>query len=481
MNRRHVPLHPFFVGAMFVFMGYRDMRPHASLGEFLGCLFATLVLIYALYRGLKLMVKEPYKASILTTVCVFFFCFFREMRAITDVFLLNLPHGETLARIHYIFPLLILLWLALIVLVLRTRKDLLPLKNYLNIATGLMLAVTILQIVLHPVARPQTDPGKAKTASSPLIAPAQPPDIYYILTDGHTSAESLEQFWGYDESDFVRHLNDNNFHVVKNALGNYSYTPFSMSASLNMNYVSPPGKNVSEFAKLVEVYESARHAEAPAQLQSIGYQIINLSFFPLLDQPKHYRYPFLDVGTFPRLLLEKSAWHFYQVFWGQRKVGPINLEILSTVQKISATRGQRPRFIYAHLIMPHSPYLFDRDGKPIVRGLGKEKRKEDYLGQLIYVDRLLTNTVSEIIKNSKTPPIIIVQGDHGFTHLPGAKERAEEEMTILNAYHLPRAEKDWVYNGITPVNSFRMIFNHYFGARYEYLPDRQNMLGYHGD
>ena len=46
-------------------------------------------------------------------------------------------------------------------------------------------------------------------------------------------------------------------------------------------------------------------------------------------------------------------------------------------------------------------------------------------------------------------------------------------MTTLNAYHLPGAKKDWFYDGITPVNSFRLVFNHYFGTHYSYLPDRQ--------
>jgi hypothetical protein len=41
----------------------------------------------------------------------------------------------------------------------------------------------------------------------------------------------------------------------------------------------------------------------------------------------------------------------------------------------------------------------------------------------------------------------------------------------LNAYYLPGEKKDLLYDGISPVNSFRVIFNEYFNENYELLPD----------
>lgn len=106
------------------------------------------------------------------------------------------------------------------------------------------------------------------------------------------------------------------------------------------------------------------------------------------------------------------------------------------------------------------------------KGLGRKYNKDDYLEQLIYANQLVTNVVADILAKSKTPPIIVLQGDHGFRYLPGTNQ-TNEAMTILSAYHLPGAQPGWVYEGITPVNSFRMIFNHYFGTQYFYHPDVQ--------
>jgi len=74
----------------------------------------------------------------------------------------------------------------------------------------------------------------------------------------------------------------------------------------------------------------------------------------------------------------------------------------------------------------------------------------------------LLNILPGLIANSKVHPIIIIQGDHGtkLDHFP-----------ILNAYYLPGAGKEKLYPTISPVNSFRLIFDTYFGAHYDLLPD----------
>jgi hypothetical protein len=44
-------------------------------------------------------------------------------------------------------------------------------------------------------------------------------------------------------------------------------------------------------------------------------------------------------------------------------------------------------------------------------------------------------------------------------------------MRILNAYYLPDAGGGELYESISPVNSFRVLFNTYFGGKLELLAD----------
>ena len=73
--------------------------------------------------------------------------------------------------------------------------------------------------------------------------------------------------------------------------------------------------------------------------------------------------------------------------------------------------------------------------------------------------------VKGIIENSDIPPIIILQGDHGPSHFDNASR-----MGILNAYYFPDA-KAGLYPLITPVNTFRLLFQTYFGEDLKLLED----------
>ena len=52
-------------------------------------------------------------------------------------------------------------------------------------------------------------------------------------------------------------------------------------------------------------------------------------------------------------------------------------------------------------------------------------------------------------------------------------EEFEEKFGILSAYHLPGVDPEaaGLYPDITPVNSFRVVFDTYFGADLGLLPD----------
>jgi hypothetical protein len=45
-------------------------------------------------------------------------------------------------------------------------------------------------------------------------------------------------------------------------------------------------------------------------------------------------------------------------------------------------------------------------------------------------------------------------------------------MCILNAYYLPDFDHEQLYDEITPVNTFRVVFNQYFGTEYGLLRDQ---------
>jgi hypothetical protein len=92
-----------------------------------------------------------------------------------------------------------------------------------------------------------------------------------------------------------------------------------------------------------------------------------------------------------------------------------------------------------------------------------------YRDQVTYINKRIEHILKMILMNSETEPIIILQGDHGGPM--GGPIPIEARMSILNAYYLPYGGSELLYDSISPVNTFRLIFNYYFGGEYELLAD----------
>ena len=137
--------------------------------------------------------------------------------------------------------------------------------------------------------------------------------------------------------------------------------------------------------------------------------------------------------------------------------------ILQELPKISSIR--EPTFTFAHILLPHFPYVFTSNGEFVTDPaiLGDKNSHEGYTGQVAFISSRILSIVQELIDTSEIPPIVIIQGDHGLEE--------GNRLQILNAYYLPGNGADDLYPTISPVNTFRIILNRYFGAAYGLLPD----------
>ena len=75
----------------------------------------------------------------------------------------------------------------------------------------------------------------------------------------------------------------------------------------------------------------------------------------------------------------------------------------------------------------------------------------------------LLEIVRHIIEESLVPPIIILEGDHGF-----GKTYVTSNFMAL---YLPGDGDEGLGENMTMINVFPNIFNTYFGTDLEYLPD----------
>ena len=326
----------------------------------------------------------------------------------------------------------------------------------------------------------QSTPPSAPSRDAPSrdIAAPDRPDVYYIILDGYGRDDVLRDNYGFDNSHFLGQLRDKGFYVAAGSCTNYPHTYLSLSCSLSMQYLD---EAAAESGNEVPFYRLIRRPRAGQILQSLGYRCVHFgtewggtSCSYLADVT--YNDPgLLPASELTSTLQEISA---LRLLVNMRYRGASgHLATLSNLKQVPSMPG--PTFAFAHIIAPHPPYVFDREGN--VRGDIDQSQRASYIDQLVYINRRVNELLDYILAHSPSPPIIIVQSDHGpgFFAMPaGGKNGNDEEFVtervpILNAYLAPPAMRERLYPTITPVNTFRLLLNACFDVPIELLPDRR--------
>lgn len=164
------------------------------------------------------------------------------------------------------------------------------------------------------------------------------------------------------------------------------------------------------------------------------------------------------------------------------------LSVLNTFPSLIKI-NDTPIFVYAHLVCPHPPFVFGKNGEELnpsvvvwnaeemlEKGVSRENYVTGYVDQVTFISNEIKKIVDGILSLSSRPSIIILQSDHGpasMLHWGNMeKSNLKERFAILNAYYFPDDAEKLLYESISPVNSFRVIMNHYFNTDYPILLDK---------
>jgi hypothetical protein len=253
----------------------------------------------------------------------------------------------------------------------------------------------------------------------------------------------------------------------------------SVGSALNFEYMQLMAKkmgskstNISLPMRMLEDNKAMRF------LKAHGYSFVN--FKTPIGPAARNRYADWDVDCnhgliadeFLQQLVETTLLEpFFRIYNAEASQKRILCQLATLPAIRSNIRIRRPVFVFAHILCPHWPYIFDRDGR---RPDPRAPVKERYAQQLSFLNRLVRRMLDQLHADPSYQPIVVLQGDHGpLDHPAGATDQMYRERTrILNAYLLPNDGARWLYDSISPVNTFRVILNHYFGTNYPLLADR---------
>jgi len=490
-------VHPILFSLYIVLALIANNLGEVHFGQALRSLVVLPVATCALALLLRQAVGSAHAAASIASLILLGTWLHGGARTIAQRFLTHRFGGD-------VFPYLLFVELVVVstatALILRYGRETPRLTRTLNFMAAGLLVFPLLQITLR-VARGD-NPIRSSAQGAESLGPAvvlqprtsAPRDIYYILVDGYAGADVLQTFYGLDNSAFLDKLRSMGFFVAAQSRTNYLSTKLVLPSVLNFEFLDDLVDQVGRQSKDVRpLVASLQRNRVVSALRAAGYRIVDISsgvdYVALADSDEsivrhgswtrlnEFESVLLEMTPVPELL-EHMSTNTSEAAAHRRRV-EYAIEAL-------ASQGTRPgpKFVFAHIFSPHDPFVFGRQSeeRPLRLLLFNDYSTQQYQmlirayrDQVVYLNGLLLRALNRVLTESPNAPIVILQGDHGLRLYLKRFVRSTclvESVSILNAFHLPGERPSAIGDSISPVNTFRVIFDSYFGTDLGLLEDR---------
>lgn len=478
---------PVLFGIIFLLFYYNQNITQVTITDlfFVFSIFLPCITLFSLI--MRIIIRDNTKSFLISSLITILFLTYIPIHSI--IFDSQIKENETSSHIILFSSMLIVL-AGTIFFLIKSKKNL---ENILKISFVIALSLIVFNIIDIGYSSTKTDLFTDNSVEVFSVDRGNLRNIYHIILDEHASTAVLKQYFNYDNSNFENFLKKRGFFIPEFSFSNYNMTGLSIPSILNMGYIDSKWKSEKEFNNLLN--EMMMENSVAKNFERIGYKVISfhneyhlepsknaitlcdndvrstrlLIFY--LDNTAYKIFKNMIFATFDQILNTGQGNASFQPVI-ENRVCVLN-ELLNVRENFS-----QPIFVHAHLIMPHSPFIFDSNGNVInTRNMSDDQNPSAYLAQLQYTDTKIQEIIDQLL-DSEPKPIIIIQSDHGIRFaLNESDDPRKHEFLNFEAFYFPDDELDSdEYPVITPVNSFRILFNKYFGTNYELLEDKAFLI-----
>jgi hypothetical protein len=398
--------------------------------------------------------------------------------------------------------------------ILRSRSSFARTSTSLNLLSCALLLIPGLTYftTTDQVSR-KWNPGPIPSPP-PEQRPRRRPDVYFIVLDAYTGNRSLRSNYRFDNRGFEDSLRSRGFFVPRQSRSNYANTFLALAAALNWEYLDSLSQKLGpQSHDRALPYAMVEDSRVMRFFRAQGYQFV---FFPtpygatahnrfadltlpssssprsdsLSAPPRAQAFAAAWLGTTPSPVLVEWACALLDCSSDGLPFVPESPELLrwkfDQIGRLGGKPG--PKFVFAHLLLPHEPYVFrpDCSTKPFhwpreIDQAEDRRLRTDYIDQVRCVNSMLGAVVDRLLRESAEPPVIILQADHGngrfvFGRPPAITDISREQLTersdVFAAYFLPDGGDAELHDSISPINVFPAVLRHYFGITLPRLEDR---------
>ena len=326
-------------------------------------------------------------------------------------------------------------------------------KAVASITYGIV-AVAIL-ITLGQTAYTKITYASDEEIPSTVVKMETTPDIYFIVPDRFTSPSAMVES-GLNPNHFVAELEARGFYVRTDAMSEDNISPSGnapipttrtlrfLASVLNMGIeidMDIPYNRASNQVKYHMVGKILK--ENGYTYHHIGHWWRETLFNPSADHNYIYKgYSMIDYFSSNELamavidrsvLRDANASSLIPFELLSRVNRERHMYQLATFQEI-AKNGEYPKFVFAHIALPHPPYIWMKDGSVRTQTMGAMKA---YLEQLQFTQGYLLRMIDAV---EEADSIIIIQSDEGIALFSPEENEALSENQwkgVLTAWRIP--------------------------------------------
>ena len=368
--------------------------------------------------------------------------------------------------------------------------------RWLSITGACLMFVTVLTTVqvgslqdavgdvLDDISRPRTGDGFDPAA----------PNIHVVLLDGYPGDDAAALDPGFDSEAFPRALQARGFDVQRHSRSNYLLTRLTLATMFAAEHIrdaeklQPPHKSLANDSRRLRRFGDdgpvlRALAEAGYETVTIASDVSHLGLRRVdrvIDAP--------GVNEMEGVLLRASSvGALLERFFNEQVLDMRRSNVLAAFDNAAAVTptGKRPMFEWVHVMAPHSPWVFDRNGNPVndMPGLtwqepvsGPEGRADRIQRTFAYVEFVNEQTLSLVDQLVERDPagVIIIVSDHGSDTAFDARDPLgsdlDERSSNLLASRTPGRARLFPA-GTTPINVLPRLLNAYLGTS---LPVQQD-------
>jgi hypothetical protein len=479
MTNKIVLWHPLLFSIIFVIMPFTQFAGLIPPGQIAVPFIVICAFVLLSYFIIKRIVKRTGLAVAVLSPLLIIFCNYGSLYE----YISELTRGTQ----HKFLVLVLATLVILIVLIVYNWKVLSLRERAINIVNKAFCVIAGALIMFNAFSIIAQSIGTAKIIkSSGTLDVSMPknarthPDIYFVILDEYAAPSQMKNYFQYDMSPFVEYLTRRGFMITEMSTDSLA-TAAILDGRLNMEAKKRQSGTLSSGSLSGSLLESTnivnaqdeeqmirlRNGKVITYLKSIGYQFINMgSWFTqtrdnqLADQNVNC-FGFQLTDELSTIILHNSVLRLILInrYFHRQAV----LDAFANLENMPVSSG-KPKFIFAHIICPHSPYVFGANGEKLGLKPGENKdAKQLYLDQHIFISKKVKEFVDKKLSASQPTPVIIIQGDHG------ARMDRPNAHQVFNAVYIPDYKgKSW-QDSISSVNTFRVLFNDIFGTNMEIL------------